>query len=138
MALGLLGSCGGEKKVTSSTDSMLYGIPVNTISVKGVTETNIAENAFWKIPVDPAVKFFKQFDAMKSGLKSTNSGTYRTNDIRILVQAGKRQLFVDKSGTMHEGDKFYQMNEGVNNLIKSISPDSVRGKLSYDFMIARR
>jgi hypothetical protein len=138
LAYVFLGSCGGEKKTTASSDGMLYGIPINTISVKGVTESNITGSAFWKVPLDPGVYFFKKFDGLKSELKLTDAKVYRTNDIRILVQNGKRQLFIDKSGTMHEGDNFYQMNDQVNNLIKSISPDSLKQKLSYDFLVVRR
>ncbi|MGL5889883.1 MAG: hypothetical protein ACRC3B_08355 [Bacteroidia bacterium] len=117
---------------------MLYGIPVNTISVKGITEKNIAASAFWQVPVSQDKRFFKEFDKLKPELKPTLASTYRTNDIRILVQAGKRQLFVDKSGTMHEGDKFYQMSEKANELIKGVVPDSLKPKLSYDFMVSKR
>lgn len=136
-ALVLLAACGGEKKLPSSSSRMLYGIPVNTISVQGITESNIASSAFWKIPVNQQ-HFFKDFDKLKPELKSTIATSYRINDIRILVQLGKRQLFVDKSGTMHEKDKYYQMNEKVNELIKGIVPDSLKAKLSYDFLITKR
>jgi hypothetical protein len=137
-AIVLLAACGGEKKLGSSPVTMLYGIPVNTVSVQGITEKNIATSAFWKVPVLEQQQFFKDFDKLKPELKSTIATTYRTNDIRILVQSGKRQLFVDKSGTMHEKDKFYQMNDKVNELIKGIVPDSLKAKLSYDFMVTKR
>ena len=137
-AILFLVACGSEKKLTSSAVTMLYGIPVNTISVKGVTEKNITKSAFWQVPVAQNLHFFKEFDKLKPELKSTVANNYRTNDIRILVHSGKRQLFVDKSGTMHEGNTFYQMNEQANELIKSIVPDSLKAKLSYDFMVTKR
>ncbi len=137
-AIVLLAACGGEKKLNSSTVTMLYGIPVNTISVQGITEKNIATAAFWKVAVHQQQQFFKDFDKLKPELKTTIATSYRTNDIRILVQSGKRQLFVDKSGTMHENDKFYQINDKVNELIKGIVPDSLKAKLSYDFLVTSR
>lgn len=138
LAYVFLASCGGEKNSAASSNGMLYGIPINTISVKGVTESNITNTAFWKVPLDPGVFFFKKFDGLKADLKVTDARVYRTNDIRILVQNGKRQLFIDKSGTLHEGDKFYQMNDQVNSLIKSIAPDSIEQKLSFDFLVMKR
>jgi ABC-type glycerol-3-phosphate transport system substrate-binding protein len=137
-AMLFLVACGSEKKLTSSAGTLLYGIPVNTISVKGVTEKNITTSAFWQVPVDPNLRFFKEFEKLKPELKAAPANNYRTNDIRILIQSGKRQLFVDKSGTMHEDEQFYQMNEKVNELIKSVVPDSLKAKLSYDFLVTKR
>lgn len=131
-------SCSADRKMTAVPLPMLYGIPVNSLGGKTITELTLPEIASVKVPLDSKVKFFHEFDKLRSQLKPMIAGAYRTNDIRVLVEVGKRKLYIDKSGCMHEGEKFYRIDSTANNLLKTVVPDSLESKICFDFVVMQK
>jgi hypothetical protein len=131
-------SCSADRKMRTAQVPMLYGIPVNSMGGKTITELTLPELASVKVPFDAKMKFFREFDKLRCQFKPMIATAYRTNDIRVLVEAGKRKLYIDKSGCMHEGDQFYRIDSAANNLLKTVVPDSLESKLCFDFVVMQK